>query len=403
MKWQNWMQYAAMVLMAAAVPISMNIGLWTAALFGLTTLVKMVADRRMGNRSLSRPVRIALYMPIAYWLIHVASLALGGSMDEGLRVVWHKAVLLIFAIGILIADTDYLSPKLMRGLFYALWASCLGVFIYFCAVGVGRLADGETLRAITNESFDTRHHAYVSLYVVSTLAFLYVELSRHWRELACWLRWVLIASVPLLVMYVVLVNSRAGLIVMWGVLILCAVHLMRRSWWRGALLAVVVGGYIVGIGALLPGHQDRLVSTAQNLINERTDARITINQNALQLASEQSLVGHGAGSYREELVDQYAEAGYSAGVSAGYNAHNQYVETLLSTGVIGLVLLLAYLTSPLWLSLWSKRRQLFPAALATAIVMVNLVVESMLERQMGLLFVGWFYALMVLSISAKEK
>lgn len=403
MKWQDWMQYAAMTIMAAAMPISMNIGVWAASLFGLTTIVKVVADRHVGNKALSRAARIAFYAPIAYWLIHVVSLALGGSMDEGLRIVWHKAVLLIFAIGFLLADTGYLSPKLMRGLFYALWASCMGVFVYFCVVAVGRMADGETLAAVTNVTFDTRHHAYVSLYLVSALAFVYVELSRHWHELRSWLRWVLVASVPFLVMYVVLVNSRAGLLVMWGVLLLCSVHYMRRCWWRGALLAVVIGAYIVGVGAILPGHQDRLVSTARNLLTERTDARVDINRNALELASEQSLVGHGAGSYREELVDQYAEAGYSAGVSAGYNAHNQYVESLLSTGVIGLALLLVYLTSPLWLSLLSRRRQLFPAVLATAIVMASVMVESMLERQMGLLFIGWFYALIVLSISAKEN
>lgn len=401
-KWYDMMQYMSMLLMAVAMPISMNLGVWTAALLALTTIIKIVASRQVGNRTLSRPVRLALYAPIVYWLLHVVSLALGGDISAPLRVVELKAVLLIFPLCLLLSDTSYMNRWLIRGLFYTLWASCLVVFIYLTVVGIVRLAGGETLSAVTNSSFDTRHHAYVALYVVSALAYVYYELVHHWAGLYKALKVALVASVPLLILYVLLVNSRAGVGVMWGVFGLCCLHGLRLSWWRSLLLAALVAGYTLGAGALLPGYTNRLAETVNNVQSGDGDARLSINKATSAVSMDNMILGYGAGRYTDELADEYKELNYATGAECTQNAHNQYMESMLSSGIIGLLALLFFVSSPLWLAMATGKLR-FASLLATSIVMVNLLVESMLERQMGLLFIGWFYAVIVLAINVEKN
>ena len=89
--------------------------------------------------------------------------------------------------------------------------------------------------------------------------------------------------------------------------------------------------------------------------------------------------------------------------NAGFNAHNQYMESLLAAGVAGLLALLLFLLMPLAIALRTRSQRCFVVALFSAIVMFNLLFESMLERQMGLLFVGWLFSVMVLILSVEEN
>ena len=75
---------------------------------------------------------------------------------------------------------------------------------------------------------------------------------------------------------------------------------------------------------------------------------------------------------------------------------------MLSVGVVGLLFLLAFLLVPIWQA-WRGRRYLFPVLLLIAVFGFNLLFESMLERQMGLLFICFFVPVIVLLISTEEN
>ena len=102
------------------------------------------------------------------------------------------------------------------------------------------------------------------------------------------------------------------------------------------------------------------------------------------------------------LTQRYADEGHTVHYNRRFNAHNQYTETALASGLPGVLALLAFLLAPLLLGL--RRRQLPPLVVAlTFIVMFSLLFESMLERQMGLLFVGPLYAIMPLIINSSQN
>ncbi len=406
--WYDQLQLAAMLLMAASMPISFHCGLWAGTALLATTVVKIAAQRHLGNPALTKPMAVALGAVILYWLINLASLMRGGDLQEGWQAVLRKGVLVNFAACFLLSDTRYLRERHFRWLFYALWASVCGVFLYYAGIATGKLIGGAAADKILGVDFDPRHHAYTALYADTALAFVYVELQSQWDRLRRGLRRVLAASVALLVLYVLIVNSRAGVLVMWLVAAIGVLHLslFEHRWKQGLLVALLFAGYTLGASQLLPGHTDRIADTLEKVSGSdtdeaETDARIDINRSALALALEQPWTGYGVGRYRALLVDQYEEDDFDSGADNAFNAHNQYTETVLAVGLVGLLPLLVYLLLPLGWA-WKKRRHLLPVLLLTAIVCGNLLFESMLERQMGLLFIGFFLTIIILLADREE-
>lgn len=402
MRWYDWMQYGILLLMAATVPVGWRLALWVALSMVTVTVVKLVAQRKVGNPALGRPQRVALYGPMVYWMILAVSLLWSDDKATGLELLHLKAVLLIFPFCILISDTTYLTPRHLRGIGYALLAGVVGAFLYYAArAGESALQGVEYLdfkKEFLNHNYN--HHSYIALYAVAAMAFVYHELSTHWKELPWWRRGVLIASLPMLISYTVLVNSRAGMLALGLTAAACVIHLVisHRSWKLGLLTGLMIVAALVAATKLLPGYVDRLKATAENV---EDDARTKINRANWHAYQKQPLVGYGAGDYHASQLEQYTEDGYKAGTKQGFNAHNQYMESLLAAGIPGLLALLFFLIAPLWAA--RRSRYLFLVVLLTFIVMFNLLFESMLERQMGLLFIGLLLPVIALIMSVEEN
>jgi O-antigen ligase len=150
----------------------------------------------------------------------------------------------------------------------------------------------------------------------------------------------------------------------------------------------------------VPGYSDRIASTLENV---EDDARTSINRCNWHAYCKSPVLGYGVGDYHAKQVEQYAEDGYDYGASASFNAHNQYLESLLAAGIPGLLALLLFFLLPVYMALRIQSSHRFVITLFMAVVLFNLLFESMLERQMGLLFVGSMYPVMVLIMSLKEN
>lgn len=68
----------------------------------------------------------------------------------------------------------------------------------------------------------------------------------------------------------------------------------------------------------------------------------TINKNNSSI-----LFGYGIGDYQEELLETYSKEKYGYGLHYEYNSHNQYLTTTLMSGLIGLILFVMYLLTPI--------------------------------------------------------
>ena len=126
------------------------------------------------------------------------------------------------------------------------------------------------------------------------------------------------------------------------------------------------------------------------------NARIIIWQNALQVIKQHPILGVGIGDTDTELENQYKKNG----VDFTFGTHNQYIYAQLSMGIVGLLLLLAILLTPLY---YGIKNRYFPLIGFSVAVMINLLFENMLTRNAGLMFIPWATMLLLMMSEEKKK
>lgn len=406
MTWYNKLQFTTMLLAVAGVIVNWQVGLWTTFAFGGASIVCLIAQlfdkHHIGNKALHTTARVELLAIIGYWLLLLASMLYSSDTHAASSILSIKASLLVFPVAFLLTDTSWLGPRHIRAAGYTMLLALFGSFLYYCGVGIGKLIDGSSLASVTC-NFDPRHHAYTALYLVAALIIIYFELYNHWPELTRWWRTALLAMVPIYILYIIMVNSRAGILALYAVEVFCVLHfaLTRRHWVTALLLAFLLAGLTFGMGHAIHGKNNRVTETISDISG---DVRIKIYKNDFDVSMKKPLVGYGAGDYRQHLDSRHADSGLCS-----YNAHNQYLETILSTGFVGLVVLLLWLAWPMavaWVGLRSDkvRASIFwMAVMLTFVVAFNLLFESMLERQMGLLFIGPLFTFIILTINNEQN
>ena len=265
---------------------------------------------------------------------------------------------------------------------------------------VGHYILGTPLRELIDFHFDPLHHNYLAMYLIATVAMLYAELSRRWRR-PLWKRWrwVVAADMLLLAGYMVIMGSRSGLVVFALVAFACLLHLalVRKRWAAtGAVLALL----LVAVGtsyAVAPRLYWRIVYSAEKMLaGEPGDGRQIMWQCGMELVDGHELIGRGCDGYWEELRERYRAHDFAEGyVPERYNTHNQYLETLIALGVVGTAVLLAMIVCPVVTALRRRNRNL-PMLLFTIVYAGCLMFEVMFGRQMGLLFICWWFGVLQL-------
>ena len=119
-------------------------------------------------------------------------------------------------------------------------------------------------------------------------------------------------------------------------------------------------------------------------------AHIHLWQNAIELISENPVFGTGIGDVKDQLMGMYRKNNYINGLENQLNPHNQYLQTGVALGLVGIILLVIIFLNGLVISFKNND---WIAFLFIAIVSLNCLTESMLERRAGILFFALFYSL----------
>ena len=410
MKWYNTLQFIMLCITFPLVAIDWQLGLWSTLAVGVATVVKIVAEKQVGNPSLDAPLRVTLLTVAVFLLCYVASVFYTQNVDRALVVVSRKAVMLVVPLCVLLSDTSYLRRDHLRVMFYGLLVAIGGMFFY---------------NLFTN-TFEERNHTYVALYTLPTVWFIYSELSQHRGAMPLWQKLMLYAAAVMTMVFIIYIDSRAGILCLYGLEVICGVHFALKSrWWKGALLALMLVGLTYTAEKNLPNHTSRLTmspvvvpesadegnasdaadgsDTVQApLYGKYYDARMAINVTALKTIADSPVFGYGVGDYDTVLIDRYGTEGYQSLKEQHINAHNQYTETALATGIVGLLVMLWWLVMPLLVA-WRRKAAFWEVLSLTFIVMFSLLFESILERQMGMQFVALLYALMLLAVHVARQ
>ena len=189
-------------------------------------------------------------------------------------------------------------------------------------------------------------------------------------------------------------QSRAGILGFVIMFLGFAIVLIARykRYLVGSLMIVLLLGSIGATLLLIPNSHNRLLSTVENALSHNySDDRYAITSVAVNTIKENMPFGVGAGDRIDVLTQKYEAMGAEKLLSHRYNPHNQFLDTLLATGIPGLLILLTVFVSPT-IGCLRSRNYLFLTFLL--IVVLSALFESIFERQMGITFFCFFFSLM---------
>ncbi|GAA4279497.1 hypothetical protein GCM10022259_42220 [Aquimarina mytili] len=104
---------------------------------------------------------------------------------------------------------------------------------------------------------------------------------------------------------------------------------------------------------------------------------------SIKLIEESPLLGYGVGDTNEVLMEKYKELNYFHNYNNQYNAHNQFLQTFLQTGIIGFgVLMTIFVLLAFRMNRSRNELSVF------LILFISLFFESMLVRFNGIVFLS---------------
>ena len=117
--------------------------------------------------------------------------------------------------------------------------------------------------------------------------------------------------------------------------------------------------------------------------SESNAVRVLIWNEAATIIKNNLLLGVTPGDANDALYTAYEKNGMTGALEKHLNAHNQFLQTTLGTGIIGGILLV-FLTVGVLVAGFTRREVIL--VLFGLIITINFLVESMLQTQAGTLF-----------------
>lgn len=246
-----------------------------------------------------------------------------------------------------------------------------------------------------------RHPSYMAMYATSSISLLFYFFWKKRNELAVGWKIGCVITVMVLLAGIVHLQSKAGLIVLvmtlitWFVFFIC--HLKYKFLWIGLLLLLSAATSFVVFKTDLIRYnriKDLVGVTRSYKANpygrESSQVRLTLWKTAWEVSCKNLPWGVGTGDAWDEMQVHAVYKNYPNIIGRGYNAHNQYLQTLLEAGIPGILVLLSFCGYPFVRSIREKD---ILYLLFSIMLILNLMVECMFEARAG---VGFFALMNVL-------
>ncbi|MFD1551228.1 O-antigen ligase family protein [Putridiphycobacter roseus] len=242
------------------------------------------------------------------------------------------------------------------------------------------------------------HPSYLSFYFVIGLAFLLIVLYQG-RIKSSLNKKIAVALVCYFFVFNILILSKIGIVVATFIVLLFIILF--------AIQRKKIGIIIIGFSALIVVFfaayhnslyiQQRVVEFSKglsaksgNFSKGSTGIRIKIWNSSMALIQEKPIIGYGTGDVKSVLRDQYLVDGNLSAYDKQLNAHNQFLQTTIALGLLGLLLFLSIFIFGIGMGLKMHNYYLFSFLIISIVFMLP---ESILENQAGTIFFGLFLSL----------
>ena len=219
------------------------------------------------------------------------------------------------------------------------------------------------------------YYAFFSAVVILIILFTPFITLKKWQGLTL----VLVHSFMIL-----LISSKAGII---SLLLITGIEFFRVKKPKRMLLGLFVLSLITITALSIPSTQLRIKRAYQSVVLKETSVKQSSSAGRLQLWNSlndfsitELIIGSGIQTSRAKVKELTGQ---------DKNMHNQFLQALVSSGIIGLVLLVCFLALPYFYS-----KHIFTYSFI-ALLLINLFLENILDRVWGIMIVSFFYSLFI--------
>lgn len=415
--------YFLLCMAVASLPFTIFLMLPIAILIFLNWLVEGNFKTKF-SRLRQEPLRaVAFSLLLIFFLLHAFSLIYSHNVAETLSNLECKMWFLLMPLTLLTADSERFNNSKIENLLllFTFSSACVALinlvwsgvqwsqndfqnfYHYFYYVKVSHLLPSHPT-----------HPSYLAMYMTlaSFITLYFLFLSQRFLSAKQILKWGLLFLVVLFSIFIFLLQSKAGLLIYFPLLLVVSVYLLNRRKKRifvtiSAVVAVVTLSFVILSSS--SGYGNRLKLAYEDFFNRKNEnignqhgvgMRFAVWDNSLEVFKEHFWIGVGAGDVVDYLLDAYEDDDLDLVVQKAYNSHNQYLQTSVGLGILGLLSLLSIL---IWTLFWALRKRSFLLLLFLVVVALNLLVESMFETRAGADFFPLLYSILIFPFFQNRK
>ncbi len=201
-----------------------------------------------------------------------------------------------------------------------------------------------------------------------------------------------------IILFGLILLSRKGSIIAFIATLIYYIFLNKKQLFKISFIILASLFFIFSIPEIKNRFLELTISEKKSTTS--TGIRESILENAFKLTSKCKFIGFGAGSVQKELNKEYYENKNFSFVKENYNAHNQYLQIILTIGFIGFLVFLITLIY-LTINLHFNKNYFGVATVIYFYILFN--TESYLQRQNGIFFFSLIMSLIIFSKKEKEN
>ena len=385
-------------------PFPRSWSLYTLGVFLFFGFLLWISDF-LKHKDLFRQKWPIILAPVCYFLLHVIYF----MFDPKWIYLEEKLMFfLVPVLGLPVFVSDYFSKNLsilLKSFIYGILLICLFLFLRATWESIS-FADGvfnfepltdKNVSRYNWEQFSIfEHPTYLTIKVLWTICLLVFTGSS--LSISEKMRLLLMLYLSILVF---LLSSRAGIMIL-SIILIYFIYTCLKKIRRRLLLLLIIPLILFAaykITTLNRRMNRMLAETIERSAIEKTgikglDPRTKSWFSAMNLIKEKPLFGVGLDA-RNILAAEYTRQGYKTEAELRLNAHNQFLETQLTFGVFGSLILFWMLGI-----IFMKRKESWGSELIYSfliIVIISMFFESILVRQWGIMFFILFYCFLTMS------
>lgn len=370
------------------------------------------------KRQLLRQRKAILWM-LLFFLLHVGSFFLSSDHEEATTILRIRSPLLLFPLSLGTISVSYqLRKKVYR--FFAIITTLAAVVCLVYAIvqyrktdDVGVLYNDSLTEAIKMQSIYFAMLVNLTIFCFAWLLYQ-KDTSKRFRTIA----W--ISIVFLLVIHFMLASRIAIIILYTSLLLFSFYNIIKKK--RLVESITLVLGLLIGVFMLVkffPKTINRFRELNYREYNYNSQApeshyngiltkeqwnganiRLAAWSCAWELFKESPLTGWSIGDKQPELERVYRSRNFTFGYTTKRNTHNNYLDVLITFGIIGLIIyLLGYAVLPFAGCILRKDLDITGMFIIAAFT-VSLLTENYMDRSLGSVLLAFFISF---TIAAKRE